>query len=87
MRVIAFFRALFKPALPGLACYSAPWFWTHEWQRCENEAMRDLKSGDYADFRSIDDVMAALRPAGALDAQTDPIVAAVRRKSRRSEGA
>ncbi len=87
MRVIAFFRALFRPALPRLARISAPWFWTREWQRCENEALRDLKSGDYSDFRSIDEVMAALQPAGALDAQTDPIIAAVRRKSRRSEGA
>lgn len=87
MRVIAFFRALFRPALPGLACISAPWFWTRTWQRCESEAMGDLKSGDYSDFRSIDEVIAALQPAGSLDEQTDPIIAAVRRKSRRSEGA
>lgn len=87
MRVIAFFRALFRPATPGLARVSAPWFWTREWQRCESDAMRDMKSGDYSDFRSIDEVIAALQPTGALDAQTDPIVAAVRRKSRWTEGA
>ena len=87
MRVIAFFRALLRPALPGLAGIKAPWFWTREWQRCENEAMRDVKSGDYSDFRSIDEVIAVLQPAETLDAQTDPIIAAVRRKSRRSEGA
>ena len=87
MRVLDFFRALFRPALPGMTRVSAPWFWRSEWQRCEREATRDLTTGHYADFRDIEGVIAALKSRNALEGEPDPIIAAVRREARGTEGA
>lgn len=37
------------------------WFWTPEWQAGEREADEDLQTGNYEDFDSIDDFIAALK--------------------------
>jgi AbrB family looped-hinge helix DNA binding protein len=33
------------------------WFWTPEWQAREKEADRDLKEGDFKDFKDLDSLL------------------------------
>lgn len=33
------------------------WYWTSEWQRMETEADEDLRTGQYRDFDSIDEMI------------------------------
>jgi antitoxin MazE len=33
------------------------WFWTSDWQKKEDEAEKDLTSGRFRDFDSLDDLM------------------------------
>lgn len=42
------------------------WFWSPEWQAKEREADEDVRLGNYRDFDSIDEMIAAL-DAGELN--------------------
>ena len=42
------------------------WFWTPEWQAGERQADEDLRTGNYEDFDTMDDLIASLKTEMAV---------------------
>ena len=46
--------------IPELVYDDQSWYWSSYWQEMEQEATKNLKEGDYEDFKSLDDFVASL---------------------------
>ena len=42
------------------------WFWSPEWQAGERQADEDLRTGNYEDFDTMDDLIASLKTEMAV---------------------
>jgi hypothetical protein len=58
------------------------WFWSGAWQRGERAALHDLQQGQYQDFSSVNDLLAALSNDVGADETARAITAGLRTKRR-----
>ena len=52
------------------------WYWGDSWQSAEKQAIKDLATGQYQDFRNLDELVRAL-----TETDQDPLTSALRRRT------